>query len=119
MPQFHGRSAVGRLSAAWPLVVMLASLAPCQGAQPLGAKQEQQWRKQIRENFFVPDPLPPLNARTHRRFQPAPGVKAEAVTYATEFGLRVPAILYLPDPLPKTASGKIPGFPLSSLNCNL
>jgi len=37
-------------------------------------------------------------------------VAAEAVSYATEFGTRVPAILYLPMPMPKTASGRIPGF---------
>jgi dienelactone hydrolase len=67
-------------------------------------------RKQILANFFVPQPLPALNAHSHRRFKPAPGVTAEAVTYATQFGMRVPAILYLPDPPPRTDSGKIPGF---------
>ncbi|MBI5774085.1 MAG: acetylxylan esterase [Verrucomicrobia bacterium] len=64
-------------------------------------------REKIRRNFFIPAPLPELRAETHRRFAPMPGVKAEAVTYASQFGLRVPAILYLPDPLP---SGKLPGF---------
>jgi dienelactone hydrolase len=76
----------------------------------LTAAQVQGWRKQICDNFFVPDPLPALDAQTHRRFSPAPGVKAEAVSYTTQFGLRVPAILYLPDPLPKSPSGKIPAF---------
>jgi dienelactone hydrolase len=32
------------------------------------------------------------------------------VTYGTQFGLRVPAIVYLPDPLPKTSNGKVPAF---------
>jgi dienelactone hydrolase len=68
---------------------------------------EKTWRAQIRTNFFIPDPLPELKATTHRRFEPAPGVVAEAVTYDSQFGLRVPAILYLPNPLPK---GRIPGF---------
>jgi dipeptidyl aminopeptidase/acylaminoacyl peptidase len=36
-------------------------------------------------------------------------VRAEAVTYATQLGARVPAILYLPDPLP-AGGGKIPAF---------
>ncbi|HWA10771.1 MAG TPA: prolyl oligopeptidase family serine peptidase [Opitutaceae bacterium] len=76
-------------------------------AEPLTPERVAALRAQIRANFFVPDPLPALDAKTHRRFSPAPGVAAEAVTYATEFGMRVPAILYLPDPLPK---GKIPGF---------
>jgi dienelactone hydrolase len=68
------------------------------------------WRAQMRENFFVSDPLPELKAETHRRFQPGVGVCAEAVTYGTQFGLRVPAIVYLPDPMPKTANGKVPAF---------
>lgn len=81
-----------------------------QAATSLTTTQEKQLRKQICENFFVPDPLPALEARTERRFTPAPGVKAEGVTYTTQFGMRVPAMLYLPDPLPRTASGKIPAF---------
>ena len=58
-------------------------------------------RAQVRANFFIPNPLPPVDGKTHRRFEPARGVSAEAVTYATELGMRVPAILYLPHPLPK------------------
>lgn len=78
-------------------------------AQGQGVSQEQirDWRAQIRDTLFVPKPLPELQAQTHRRFQPAPGVRAEAVSYATQFGTRVPAILYLPDPLPE---GKLPGL---------
>ena len=75
--------------------------------KPTAAPQDQQWRKQICDNFFVPEPLPALDATTYRRFAPAPGVRAEGVTYRTQFGLPVPAILYLPDPLP---AGKIPAF---------
>src|ERR1035438_8867369 len=56
---------------------------------------------------FVPNPLPFLDAKTYRTFSPAAGVKAESVTYTTQFGVCVPAILYLPDPLPKN---KIPAF---------
>ncbi len=87
-----------------PLLLLPAMLA----AQPLAPARVDELRARIRANFFVPDPLPALDAKTHRRFSPAPGVRAEAVTYATELGLRVPAILYLPDPLPP--GGKIPGF---------
>lgn len=63
-------------------------------------------RTRILSNFFAAE-LPPLDAKTHRRFEPALGVTAEAVTYATQFGTRVPAILYLPKPLP---AGKLPAF---------
>lgn len=86
------------------LLVATASHA----AEPLTTPRVESLRAQIRANFFVPDPLPALAAKTHRRFAPAPGVVAEAVTYSTELGTRVPAILYLPDPLPK--GQKIPGL---------
>ncbi len=79
-------------------------------AEPATPARVTEWRKQIGDNFFVPDPLPPLDARTHRVFKPAPGVKAEGVSYTTQLGMRVPAILYLPDPSPKTQSGKLPAF---------
>ncbi len=85
------------------LSVLVLCLA---AAAPPTPHQEQEWRAGIKSALFVPDPLPPLEARTHSRFEPAPGVVAERVTYASEFGLRVPAILYLP----KTRSGKVPAF---------
>jgi dienelactone hydrolase len=88
-------------------IFFLLALAPLR-AEPLDTGRVAALRAQIRANFFVPDPLPALGGKIHRRFTPAPGVAAEAVTYATEFGLRVPAILYLPDPLP--AGKKIPGL---------
>ena len=77
-------------------------------ADPLTPARVAQQRAQILANFFVPDPLPALAAKTHRSFAPAPGVAAEAITYTTQLGSRVPAILYLPDPLPK--GGKVPAF---------
>ena len=79
-------------------------------ARPLTIRQRESLCMEIRENFFVPDPLPPLNAVTHRRFEPAPGVVAEAVTYTTQLGTRIPAILYTPKPIPKTDTGRIPAL---------
>jgi len=90
------------------LLLVAALAAGHARAEPLTPERVNALRAQIRSNFFVPDPLPALAAQTHRRFTPAVGVAAEAVTYATEFGTRVTAILYLPDPLPK--GGKVPGF---------
>jgi dienelactone hydrolase len=87
------------------LVALWAALAV--HAEPLTPARVAELRSRIRANFFV-DPVPALDAKTHRAFSPAPGVRAEALTYATTLGARVPAILYLPDPLP--AGGKIPGF---------
>ncbi len=87
---------------------LLACLVVSVGAAPADLAEVSAQRAQIRANFFVPSPLPALEAKTHRQFEPAAGVTAEAVTYSTEFGLRVPAILYLPQPLPK--GGRIPAF---------
>ncbi|HEX3730086.1 MAG TPA: acetylxylan esterase, partial [Opitutaceae bacterium] len=64
-------------------------------------------RAKLRGSFYIPTPLPALDAQVTRRFHPAPGVEAEAVTFATEFGTRIPAIVYRPDPLP---AGKIPAL---------
>lgn len=87
-----------------PLGLLWAGL---QGA-PLVPGEVAALRARIEANFFVPQPLPALAATTHRTFAPAPGVRAEAVTYATQLGSRVPAMVYLPDPLP--AGGKVPAF---------
>jgi dienelactone hydrolase len=64
-------------------------------------------REQIRRTLFMPEPLPALDARVHGRFEAARGVSAERISYATQFGMRVPAILYLPSPAP---AGKIPAL---------
>ncbi|MDA2924964.1 prolyl oligopeptidase family serine peptidase [Acidobacteria bacterium AH-259-L09] len=72
----------------------------------LTAQLEREWRSQIRSALFVPDPLPRLASETHGRFEPAPGVLAERVSYASQFGMRVPAIVYLP----KQRQGKVPAL---------
>ena len=95
------------------LVLMFAGiLLPCglSHAESLTAERQESLRAEIRENFFVPDPLPPLNPVMRRRFEPAHGVAAEAVTYATQLGTRVPAILYMSKPIPKTDTARIPAF---------
>ena len=53
-------------------------------------------RKKIQTTLHVPDPLPALNSQTHGGFEIEPGVSADRVTYATEFGMLVPAIVYHP-----------------------
>jgi dienelactone hydrolase len=84
------------------LFVLMCPLA----AAPDG-ERDSRWRATIREALFVPNPLPALAPQTHGSFEPAPGVIAERVTYGTQFGMRVPAILYLPTPLP---ASKIPAL---------
>ena len=62
---------------------------------------------QIKSALFVPDPLPALQTQTYAPSEIAPGVIAERVSYATDYGLRVPAIVYRPKQLP---AGKMPGL---------
>ncbi len=79
---------------------------PIQPAPPLRPLQEQEWRAQIRRTLFIPDPLPPLAPQIHGRFEPAAGVVAERLTYATQFEMRVPAVLYLP----RERRGRVPAL---------
>ena len=63
-------------------------------------------RRRIAGNFWIPDPLPALNLETHGSFEPEPGIVADRVTYTTEFGMLVPALVYHP----KDTSVKRPGL---------
>lgn len=72
-----------------------------QPVAPLTTAEVESLTARIRATFYVPDPLPAIDVTRHGRFRPAPGVVAERITYRTEFGMVVPAILYLPDPLPR------------------
>jgi dienelactone hydrolase len=56
----------------------------------------QRWRTRIRSTLFVPEPAPALEPEALTRFEPEPGVTAERILYGTQFGMRVPAILYRP-----------------------
>ncbi len=74
------------------------------GSAAWAAGKEEMLRARIRAALFVPSPLPALEPVTHGRFQVESGVTAERVTYSTQFGMRVPAILYLP----QERSGRVP-----------
>ena len=71
-----------------------------------GTSQEQSWRSQMRSALFIPDPLPRLDPQTHGTFQPTAEVRAERVTYGSQFGLRIPAIVYSP----QTSRGPAPAL---------
>lgn len=64
-------------------------------------------RQQIRSALLIPDELPAQEAELHGKFIPIPGVVAERITYNTLYGLKITAVLYLPDPLP---TEKIPAM---------
>ena len=66
-------------------------------AQKLPVEQLAKWRSEIVKTLGVPQPLPELKVEKFGTFSPEPGVMAEKVTYGTEFGLRVPAVVYKPE----------------------
>ena len=80
--------------------------APLHGKPSAPGTGDEQ-RRRIRSTLFVPDPLPPLNTESYGQFEPAPGVIAERLSYATGYGVRVPAILYRPKKLPNQ---RMPGL---------
>lgn len=83
-----------------PLYLSLALLLLVLAGQLVAAipasEREDAWRREIRSALQVPDPLPELSPQVHGSFEPEPGIVAERVTYGTQFGLRIPAILYRP-----------------------
>ncbi len=92
------------------LFVILLSLQAVAGTHPaespLTLRQQQQWRSQIKSTLYITDPLPPLDPQVHSRFEPTPEVVAERLTLGSQFGMKIPAILYLP----KSRSGKLPAL---------
>jgi dienelactone hydrolase len=72
---------------------------PGPAARSADAAQFERWRAEIKKALFISDRLPALEAK-------GSGVIAERVTYTTNFGMRVPAIVYRPE----HSSGRLPGF---------
>ena len=72
-----------------------------------GIARPEDLRRRIAETLFVPDPAPPLNPVQYGTFEAVPGVMAERLSYGTEFGMRIPAILYRPA---HAARGKAPAI---------
>jgi dienelactone hydrolase len=73
-----------------PALIVLFSIGAASAASP------DELRHRIAETLFVPDPQPPLDPVRYGTFNPAPGVVAERISYGTQFGMRIPAILYHP-----------------------
>ncbi|MFN7936568.1 MAG: alpha/beta fold hydrolase [Bryobacteraceae bacterium] len=75
-------------------------------APAVDLSEVQQWRSRILSALKVPTPAPELAPVVWSTFQPEPGIVAERVTYGTQFGMRIPAIVYRPE-RPK---GRVPGL---------
>ncbi len=70
-------------------------------------QQPEELRQRIKQTLFVPEPPPALAIVHYGDFEPVPGVVAERISYGTEFGMRIPAILYRPA---HPAMGKAPAI---------
>jgi dienelactone hydrolase len=77
---------------------------PAAVSAPATDEQFARWREQAKAALFFPKTMPPVAAHDFGSFTPMPGVVVHRVTYGTQFGMRVPAIVYHPDHV----SGKIP-----------
>ena len=75
------------------------SLAVLLAAIPGVAANKQDWpdlRQQIERTLHVPQQLNKPDEKFYGKFTPAAGVTADRVSYATDYNLRVPAIVYHP-----------------------
>jgi dienelactone hydrolase len=90
------------------LAILIVSAARSQ-SQVASRQQIDQWRSQIRSALFIPDPLPLVEPESYGTFVPVAGIVAERVSYRTEYGLRVSAIVYRPANPPRV---KMPGMVL-------
>jgi dienelactone hydrolase len=79
---------------------------PAPVAHPASEVQFANWRHDARAALFLAGPEPALAPQDFGTFQPMPGVVAHRVTYGTQFGMRVPAIVYRPE----HAQGKLPAI---------
>ena len=77
---------------------------PAPVSAPASDQQFARWREQAKTALFLPKTMPPVAAHDFGSFTPMAGVVAHRVTYGTQFGMRVTAIVYHPDHV----SGKIP-----------
>jgi len=107
---FHFRSTANvthrHSPANWIAILLIAPLLAAPAFGRASKAQVERWRQQIREALFIPSPLPALDAKVYGQWSPAPGVIAERVTYGTQYGMRIPAILYRPT----AVHGRIPGI---------
>ena len=89
------------------LLLATAAIAGAPGDAAPTVPTREGKRQQIRRALLVPEALPALEAEHYGQIEIAPGVIAERVSYATDYGLRVPAIVYRPKQKP---AGKMPGL---------
>jgi dienelactone hydrolase len=87
-------------------LVLCFAIAVAAVGEPLTRSEVQDLRNRIEAALFANGALPALEPEQHGSFEPEPGILAERISYATQFGMRVPAILYRP----KASAQKAPGL---------
>ena len=88
------------------MFLAILALGPRLGAEWSDAQAEA-WRRDIKAAWFVPQPLPALAAERLGASAVGDDVMIERVSYATQFGLRVPAIVYRPA---RAVAAKVPAL---------
>ena len=81
-------------------LLLSATLAHAQATTPA---QLEHLRVQAIHALKIDNPLPPLSAHNFGSFDASPDIRIEHVTFATQYGMRVPAIVYVPKHLKRKA----------------
>lgn len=68
--------------------------------------QLKSWRQEARKALFLDGHAPAIAPKEFGSFHPMRGVTAHRVTFGTQYGMRIPAIVYHPDNIP----GKLPAI---------
>lgn len=77
---------------------------PAPVSAPASDAQFARWRDQAKAALFIPKTMPAVAAHDFGSFTAMPGVVAHRVTYGTQYGMRVTAIVYHPEHV----NGKLP-----------
>ncbi len=78
------------------LLITLLLSATLTHAQATTSTQLEHLRVQAIHALKIDDPLPPLATHNYESFDATPDIRIEHVTFATQYGMRVPAIVYVP-----------------------
>ena len=75
-------------------------------AQSVSPTQLEEWRQQAITALYIDTPLPPLRTHNYGSLLANADIRVEHVTWQTQFGQRVPAIVYVPT----HTHGKLPAI---------
>ena len=95
------RPKIHRLVLAFLVVLVFLVVIPAGNplllrAQTATPAQLDHYRTQITHALFIDNPLPALDPQTFGSSNPTKDVRIERVSFATQYGMRVPAIVYVP-----------------------